>query len=82
MEQSGSGNNGFEVALTSYRWKKGRINGVRYRGYGDDMRLALSAMGDSAYSLDPRGPDPDTPDMDKYRSSGIQAGRVVRDAFE
>ncbi|KAK8036542.1 hypothetical protein PG991_001679 [Apiospora marii] len=76
VERSGGG--GFEVTLFSHRWKS-RVKGVRYRGHGDDMRLALSALGESAYTVYPQNPEPDTPSMDSYSSAGNQTWRVVRD---
>ncbi|KAK7923622.1 hypothetical protein PG985_007693 [Apiospora marii] len=77
VEQSGGG--GFEVTLVGFRSKR-RIRGVRYRGHGHDMRLALAALGDSAYFATSRlDPEPDTPDMDSFPSAGNQTWRVVRD---
>ncbi|KAK8076677.1 hypothetical protein PG994_003949 [Apiospora phragmitis] len=73
MEQCGDG---FEFTLRSSR-RKSRVNGVRYRGHGDDIRLALSALGDSSYKLQSGGSEPDTPDM--YFPAGMQTGRVVRE---
>ncbi|KAK7968688.1 hypothetical protein PG988_007761 [Apiospora saccharicola] len=80
-EPSDSDEDGFEVTLGASR-RKGRVNGVRYRGDGDGdgMRLTLSALGESAYTLRPlRGAEPDTPNMHGYSISGTRPWRVVQD---
>ena len=75
-EWAGSGG-GFEVTLRSYRTKC-RVNSVRYRGGGDGIRRALSALGDSAYTLQLRGPELGTTNL---CSAGGRAVRVVQDLF-
>ncbi|KAK7948867.1 uncharacterized protein PG986_009753 [Apiospora aurea] len=66
---------GFEFTLRDFRSKQ-RVYGVRYRGRGDDMRFALSAMNNS-YKLQRKGHGPETPDFES--SPGFQLGREVQE---
>ncbi|KAK8093892.1 hypothetical protein PG997_000577 [Apiospora hydei] len=65
---------GFEFTLRNFRSKQ-RVDCIRYRGHGDDMRFALSAMNNS-YKLQRKGPGPETPDFES--SPGFRLGRLMK----
>ncbi|KAK8039555.1 hypothetical protein PG993_007966 [Apiospora rasikravindrae] len=71
MDQCGDG---FEFTLRNFR-EKTRVDGVRYRGYGDDIKVALSAFGGS-YKMPGKDPGPEIPAIDS--SVGFRVGRVVK----
>lgn len=67
----------FEFMLR-WRRRKNRVSGVRYRGSGEGMRLALQALADnSSYQRSEGLPDVGISDMIDYAREGV--GHVVED---
>ncbi|KAH9906949.1 hypothetical protein F4778DRAFT_605187 [Xylariomycetidae sp. FL2044] len=67
----------FEFTIRHFR-NKGRVSGVRYRGSGEGMRLALRAIAEeSYYYLRDDNPDRGYPDMGSYTGDAI--GHVVEE---